>query len=453
MSEQETTADGRAGGRARQIAGAALPLYVTMVASSAGSLVDTVMLGRHATAALAAFAVTIAVFSPAVAAVTGAMRGVMPFVTTERDNADRLLHVVRNGSWLGIVVGLLGALAVAAVPLVGRLTGVPESTLAELGVLPALLAGSVLVTSVGSTATSALVGLGRAKAVMRAGMCGTAAAVVLSVVLVGGMGFVPALGLAGAGLAMLTSSLINAVIAHSVLRRSTILAGRPLRLGRPHPREVLGIAKVGIPLAATVLIKFAVLGVLALAAARISTESAAVHSIAVSLVNLMFTAAVAVGQATVPLVSVHVAAGRVREVRGAVVAGAWVGLCAVAVLGTALVALRSPVVTLFSKDQDVHAGVLALLPVVLSVVVLDAVQAVFGFGLVAIRRTTPSLLTFAVCYGGLALVAVPIASWAGLHALWASLACANLMLVLGQVFFFHQRTGKLRPVEPSPACA
>ena len=57
------------------IARAAAPLYVSTLAASAGSLVDTALLGRHATVSLAAFVVTIAVFSPATATVVGALRG------------------------------------------------------------------------------------------------------------------------------------------------------------------------------------------------------------------------------------------------------------------------------------------------------------------------------------------------------------------------------------------
>ncbi|MET9164895.1 hypothetical protein ABZW51_09990 [Streptomyces cellulosae] len=64
-----------------EIAAAALPLYLTMIAASAGALVDTALLGNHSTATLAAFAVSTAVFSPATATVAGALRGVMPFVT------------------------------------------------------------------------------------------------------------------------------------------------------------------------------------------------------------------------------------------------------------------------------------------------------------------------------------------------------------------------------------
>ncbi|MEU3619750.1 MATE family efflux transporter [Streptomyces sp. NPDC006872] len=436
-----------------RIVGAALPLYLTMIASSAAALVDTAVLGRHATGSLAAFAVTLAVFSPATAAVSGAMRGVMPFVSAHKDDVDALLPVLRNGMWLGIFVGLLGAVAVGAVPVIGSIGGVPETTLDELGVFPYILACAVVMMSIGATATSALVGLGKGKAVMRSGLTGTAAAVVLSLLLVGGFGSWDGLGLPGAGIAMLTSSTINASLAHFQLRRNTVLAGRPLGLGRPRPHEVLRIARVGIPLAATVLIKFAVLGVLAFSAARAGTDSAAVHSIALSLVNLMFTAAVAVGQATVPLMADPVKSGDVLEIRRSALAGVGVAVCAVSALAALLALARDPMISVFTHDSDLHDQVLDLLPLVLLAVLADAIQAVFGFGLIGIKRTVPSLATFALCYGVLALAAVPVGNAGGLHALWFSLVVANLLLVAGQAYFFYARSGSLRAAEQVPASA
>ncbi|MFJ3838882.1 MATE family efflux transporter [Streptomyces sp. NPDC054904] len=429
---------------------AALPLYLTMVASSVAGLVDTAVLGRHATATLAAFALTMAVHTPATATVAGAMRGLMPFVAAHDDDPDALVPVVRNGIWLGIATGLLGAAAVCAVPLIGLASGVPQETLSALGPLPALLAASVLVAAVGNSATSTLVGLGRSKLVMRAGTAGTAAAVLLSLTLVNGVGPFGGLGLPGAGVAMLVSSLISAVVAHWGLRRSTLLAGHPLGLGRPHPRAVLELAGVGLPLAATVLIKFAVLGVLAIAAARVGTVDAAAHSIAVSLVGLMFTAAVAIGQATIPLMAPHLKTGNVRGLRAGVRAGAKTALGAVVLLGCVLALLREPMISLFTHDPAARHQVLALLPLVLLVVVTDALQAVFGFGLIAIRNTVPSLIAFATCYGLLALAAVPLAALGGLNALWLALLAANVLLVVGQVGFFHQRSGRLATSEPGP---
>ena len=423
------------------IAVAALPLYLTMIAASAGALVDTALLGNHATAALAAFAVTVAVFSPATATVAGALRGVMPFVTPRKDEPDRLLPVVHSGMWLAVIVGGLGAAAVAAVPLIGRVTGVTRPALDALGTFPYLLAASVLAIAVTSAATSVLVALGRSTSVMRAGLLGTAASATLSVVLVGGPGPLPSLGLTGAGVAMLASSLITAVANQLALHRCTALSGRSLRPGRPDLRQVWKVGAVGIPLAGTVLVKFAVLGVLTFAAARIGTDSAAVHSVGISLVNLIFTAAVAIGQATIPVISEYAEERDTARIRRGIRAGTWLALAVVGFIGTAVIVCSAWVVPLFTSDPEVRPQITELLPWVLAVVVTDAAQAVVGFGLIGLKRTVPSFVTTAVCYGVLAAAAAPLATAGGLTALWAALALANFLQTAGKAYAFHRHSG------------
>ncbi|WP_078651450.1 MATE family efflux transporter [Streptomyces xylophagus] len=427
----------------RTIAGAAAPLYVTTLAASAGSLVDTALLGRHATVSLAAFAVTVAVFSPATATVAGALRGVMPFVAPHRDDPEGLLPLVRSGMWLAFAVGGVCAAAVAAVPLLGGAFGVPGAVLDQLGVFPWMLAGSVLLIAVNSSATSVLVALGRSAQVMRSGLVGTAVSVTLSVLLVGGPGPLPSFGLTGAGAAMLASALVGAGLNQYALRRRTVLAGRPVRPGRPDPREVLRLARVGLPLGGTVLVKFSVLGVLTFAAARIGTDSAAVHSVSESLVNVVFSAAVAVGQATVPLIAGYAEERDLARIRRSVTAGFGVALCAVVVLGAVLVVLRDPVIGLFTRSPGLADQVVRLLPLVLAVVVTDALQAVAGFGLVGLKRTMPSLVSTAVWFGVLAALAVPVADAAGLTGLWTALACANLLQAVTKSVSFRRHSARI----------
>ncbi|MFH9431886.1 MATE family efflux transporter [Streptomyces sp. NPDC017615] len=424
----------------RGMAAAALPLYLTMLAASAGALVDTALLGNHSTATLAAFAVAMAVFSPATATVAGALRGVMPFVTACREQPERLLSVVRSGTWLAVVVGALAAVTVASVPLIGRATGVPRAALDELGIFPLLLAGGVLAVAVGSSATSVLVALGHSKLVMRAGLLGTAASAILSVVLVGGPGPLPGTGLTGAGVAMLTSGVISAVVGQRALRLSTGPAGGSLRPGRPDLQQVWKLGAVGIPLAGTVLVKFAVLGVLTFAAARIGTDSAAVHSVGITLVNLVFTAAVAVGQATVPLVAGQAERRDSAGVRRGVRAGTGLALAVTGATAGALVVLSPWVVPLFTSDTEVRPRIAALLPLVLAVVVTDALQAVVGFGLIGLRRTVPSFVWTLLCYGVLAAVAAPVAAAGGLVALWTALALANFLQAVGKAYSFQRHS-------------
>ncbi|MFD7232795.1 MATE family efflux transporter [Streptomyces sp. NPDC059881] len=422
------------------IATSALPLYLTMIAASAGALVDTALLGNHATVTLAAFAIAMAVFSPATATVAGALRGVMPFITPSREDPDRLLPVVRSGTWLAMTVGTIAAAAVASVPLIGQVVGVPRTTLDQLGFFPFLLAGSVLAIAVSSSATSVLVALGHSKSVMRAGLLGTTASTTLSVLLVGGPGPLPSHGLTGAGIAMLTSSVISACANQTAIRRSTVLNGHSLYPGRPDVKQVWTLATVGLPLAGTVLVKFAALGVLTFAVARIGTDSTAVHSIGISLVNLIFTAAVAVGQATIPLISDHATNHDSTGIRRSVRAGTWLALSVVGFIAAAVIVLSSWVVPLFTQDVDVRPQVTELLPLVLAVVVTDALQAVVGFGLIGLKRTVPSFVATSVCYGVLAAVAAPVVTSGGLAALWMALALANLLQAVSKAYSFYRHS-------------
>ncbi|GAB2810388.1 MATE family efflux transporter [Lentzea nigeriaca] len=404
---------------ARQIGRVALPLYLSMVAVSLSALVTTAALGRFDTGALAGFAVTTAVYFPAMAAVSGAVRGVMPFVAAKADDPPGLLRVVRDGTGLAVVVGVPAALAVACAPLIARAGGVPEATVQRLGPLPLLMAAGVLLNAFGSTATSCLVGLGLSKVVMRAGLAGAACTAVLSPLLVW------KLGLTGAGIALCTAILASCLITVSGLRKR--LHGR-LELN-VHFGQIVELAKVGIPMAGTVLVKFGVLGVLTVAAARVSATAVAAHNIATGLVSLTFTAALAIGQAVVPLVST-----RTEGVRRAVGAGLAITIATLSAI-SAIIALGG-VHRLFT-DPEVLAAVGHLLALIVLVVLADGVQAVLGFGLAGLKRTTPSFVIFAICYGVLALVAVPAADH-GLTGLWVALAAANLAVAVGQGIAFRK---------------
>ncbi|WP_086663477.1 MATE family efflux transporter [Lentzea kentuckyensis] len=426
----------------KEIVQVALPLYLSMIAVSLSALVNTAALGRFGTASLAGFAVTVAVYFPAMAAVSGAVRGVMPFVAAQKDNPSGLLRVVRDGTWLAVLVGVLGAAAVACVPLLANATGVPETTVAQLGPFPLLMAGCVLLNGFGSMATSSLVSLGRSEVVLHAGLLGAVCTAVLSPLLV----TVAGMGLNGAGIALLTSNLVSSALTLYGLRRQLGVKIAEMIDTRVHFGQVMTLARVGIPMAGTVLVKFGVLGVLAFAAARVSTTAAAVHNIATALVSLTFTAAVAIGQAAVPIVSVRASRNDPRGVRRGVFAGLLTAMTTLSVICAVIVVLRTLVVPLFTSDQAVASAVTALLALVVLVILGDGLQAILGFGLTGLKRSTPSFVVFAVCYGTLALAAVPIAEHAGLTGLWVALAVANVLVATGQGLAFGRESARLLPV-------
>lgn len=421
-----------------RLLGVATPLYLSMAAASASAMVSSAALGRFQTLALAAFAAASAVYTPAVAAVTGAVRGSMPFIAEARDDPRRLRAALTHALSLALAVGGLGAGAVLCVPVLAAAIGIPRGVLASLGALPVLLAAALAVAAVNAVAVSALVSLHRPRPVLFSGLAAAATSAALALLLVPGAGPLPPLGAAGAGASALASQVVSAAIAGSGLR--TELARRPSACAgprrRPELREVARQARVGVPMAGTVLVKFGVLGLVTLAASRISAAAGAAHSIATALVGITFAVAVAIGQALIPLLSAPDATAATR--RTGMRAALGVATVALVLFAAVLICAGPPIAAMFSRDPLVLATLTRIMPIVAVSIVLDGVQAVFGFGLTALKRSAVSFTIFSVVYGALALVSLPASTRFGMSGVWVAIAGANALAAVGQYFAFSR---------------
>ncbi|WP_158088781.1 MATE family efflux transporter [Thermoactinospora rubra] len=424
----------------RTLLSSAVPLLLSMVTSTAGGLVGTAVLGHHATTALAAFALAMAVLNPATAAVAGALRGVVPFAARHRADPAAAVRILRDARWLALAAGTAGAAVVAAIPAIATLSGAPAAVVGELGGLPWLLAAYVLVFAAGGGANSVLIALGRSRQVLWSSVAATATDVALTVVLV------PPLGLEGAGVAFVASALVGVTVANVCLRRIPGLAGESLWPGRPRFAEVVKLARVGVPMAGTILIKFAVLGLVTYAAARTGAVGAAAHAVVSSIAGLLFLAGLAVGQAAAPEVARAASAGEARRV---VRAGLLLAAVGVGAAGLVVLLFREPVIGLFTDDAVVRATAFAVIPLMALSALLEACQAVAGFGLTGLKRSSWSLASFAIGYGTLAPAAHPVATAWGLTGLWIAIAATNALLVVLQGGGFLRHSGRLAPPVPA----
>ncbi|WP_306366727.1 MATE family efflux transporter [Nocardiopsis sp. CC223A] len=428
----------------RNLGGKAFPLYCSMLAGTAGNMVTVGVIGNVATADLAAYALLITVFNPLLMVVQGALRGSMPFIAENEDDPAALVPVVRDSTWLALLMGGAGGAVLILAPLWARAIGVAEPTVAALGVLPAVLAGLALVTSaLKSSVTVLLIGLGRNRSVMLLSLVNTGVAVTVTPPLVLGAGPVPGLGLTGAALALFADGCIMAALFLYVSRRRTVLRGHRAGLGAPVWAGIVRIARVGLPTGATLLIKFGALSLLGLVVARVGTEQAAAHQVLVVIANLLFLPAIAVGQSGIPLTARAAKRGSVAGVRRPLAAGYLVAVPAVTVSLVLLWVLAEPAVGAFTPDPVVREAVIALLPVLAAAVLADAVQSLPGMGLLGLKQARYSMYTFAVCYGLLCLAAVPAAALGGLTGIWIAYAAANTGLIIGQGAAFRRRSALL----------
>ena len=428
---------------ARQIAGKALPLYLSMLSTLAGTAVTAAVLGNTSTVELAAYALVIAVFNPMLMVVHGTVRGSMPFFAENEDSPSTLAPVVRDSLWMGLFLGLVGGLLIIAVPLGSRLIGVAEPTVAALGNYPVFMAGYVVLASLKNATTVLLVGLGHNKAVLALSLSATALSLVLTPTLVLGLGPVPALGLLGAGVSMFGTGVLTLGLNLVVVRRVTVLRRHRLGFGRPRWSGIGRMARVGLPTGSTLLIKSGSLSVLAVVVARIGPGEAAVHQLMVVLLGMAFISFIAVGQATVPFT---VRAAKVPSrplVRRTVLASYLVSMPVVLLSAAAVWWAAESVVGLFTDDPYVRAGVVALVPLLCLVGLFDALQSAPNMGMLALKNTRPAMYAYAACYGVLLLAAVPIVELGGLSALWGAYAAATAALIVLQWISFTRMSGRV----------
>ncbi|MEU7863504.1 MATE family efflux transporter [Nonomuraea sp. NPDC049141] len=410
---------------------AAVPLFLSMVTTTLGTLVVTSVLGRHATVTLAAFAVMSAVLNPASAAVVGALRGLAPFVAPYKDSPAAAVPILRDARWLTLLVGTAGALAVLCVPMLARATGAPAEVVAELGPLPWLLALYLLVFASGGGANTVLVALGHSRQVLWSSLAATAAMIGCTVALV------PPFGLTGVGVAWLLSGVAGVAVSNLCLRRAL---GTRVGQARPRIREIVRLGRVSIPLAGTVLIKFGGLGVVTFAASATGTRDVAAHAVLSTLTAFIMLFSISVAQASVPEVA---RARDVTEARRANRTAALLALAGTAVAAAVLLGFGDSALMLFSEDPSVRERAAALLPLMLLASTADGAQAVQGIGLTALKRSGASLIYFAAGYGLMVAVAAPVAAAWGLAGLWWLMAVTNGVLVVLQGTGFHRHSARV----------
>jgi MATE family multidrug resistance protein len=306
--------------------------------------------------------------------------------------------------------------------------------LAEFGMLPLLLALQVLLFSAGSGANGMLIALGRSRLVLRSSLSSTAVEIILLLTLV------PRMGIQGTGIALLVSTALALTVSNVLLLRIPDLAGQSLWPGRPRPREILRMAKVGIPMSATLVIKFTVMGGVTYAAARTGADGGAAHAILISLEGFLGLVGFAVVQAVTPEIARAASPGEARRLNRAALAITAAGLLAG---GLVLLFLGEVVLGLFTSDATVLALALVLLPLLAAYALTNNCAIVMSWSLMGLKRSTWSLGSAGAGYGVLALAMTPAAAAWGLAGLWVALTASSVLILGMQTVGFMRHSARV----------
>jgi multidrug resistance protein, MATE family len=245
----------------------------------------------------------------------------------------------------------------------------------------------------------------------------------------------PRLGAFGAGIANTISS---TVLAAWVLASAWKV--RPKAAGRTSLRELpIGkVLRIGTPIGLQLLAEIGVFSLVAVLAGRLGRVAVSAHQIAIGLASFTFMGALGISGAVAVRVGHAVGEGRSPRGRGLI----GIALGAAFMTGSALMflALRRPLVAVFTEDADVIELGASLLVVASAFQLFDGVQ---GVAAGALRGAADVRFAFVANVAAHWFVGLPLALWLafvvglGAQGLWIGLLVGLALVAIALLWRFH----------------
>ena len=425
----------------RRLTALALPVAATQVGTMLLGFVDTVMLGRVGTDALAASSIANVWIYGTTQLALGTLFGLDPIVA-QAHGAGRG-EIAGRALQRGLVLALALSVPVALVWLAG------ERFLIATGQDPALarMAHQYTLVQLPSVpfflAFHALRQYLQGREMVRPALFVMALANVVHVAgnwaLIFGHAGLPALGLIGAGIATsVTRIACFAILLWGVLAlRLHAGAWVPWSRDAFAWRGIREILRFGVPVGFQTSLEVWAFSGAALLAGRLGATAVAAHSVVLNMAALSFMMPLGVGLAASTRVGNLLGAGRPAEAQRA----AWVAIA----LGAAVMSVSAAIFVLgrgwlpriYTPEADVIALGAAILPIAAAFQIFDGVQVVGCGVLRGMGRTRPAAVFNLIGYW---LLGLPLGGWLGLRAGWGlggiwwglaiGLAAVAILLVL-----------------------
>lgn len=400
---------------ARRTLSLALPIAVGQVGQMVLGIVDSIMIGQVGTAPLAASAFVLGVFGVAYLIGIGLMLPVAVLVSSEH-GAGRAKHAgewLRHGAALGVVAaGVMVLGLVAVIPWLGSI-GLDPAVSSIMVPFYTLIVVSLLPAVCFQADRQFAEAMGRPLVPMVFLSAGVLLNVGLNWLLIYGHWGLPALGLAGAGVATLITRLAMWGGLHVWLSRAErFRAAWPKRwLVRLDGAKLRELWRLGLPVSGMLMFESGAFAAAAVLMGRLGAEALAAHQIALSCAGFMFMFPLSLSMAVSMRLGRALGRGSLKTLR-TIGLGALIMGCAVMSLSAVGFAVGGRwLASGFVKDAAVITLASRLLVVAAVFQLFDGCQVVASGALRGLKDVrVPTVITFVAYW----VLAVPAAIWLGL---------------------------------------
>ena len=417
------------------------PMVLTQLFIMGTGFIDTAMAGRYSAVDLAGVSLGGNFMWPLFFLATGISMALMP-ITSQLHGADRVNevgHQLRQNLWLCLInsTGLIVALQYATE--IFLYAGIDLRTAQIAGDYLHGLSFGVPPVIFYISFRYVLEGLGHTRPPMIIAASILPLNALLNYVLIYGKFGFPELGGVGCGYATAIVFWVELSFMLLFLRKPYFRATRFFAVFEwPHLQTMAKIFKLGLPIALTVFLEMALFGVIALFIAKIGVTEMAAHSIAGNLNWMTYVIPMAIGNAASIRIGFLIGRDELDAARDTGWAMLKFAIGYALTISVLLVALRYPLVSVYTTDAAVTAVAVVLLLFIAVYQIVDDTQAVLVSALRGYKDTTVPMVISLVSYWGLALplgyvLAEGVASNAplGVYGYWAGLTLALAVVAVG----------------------
>lgn len=445
----------------RELMKLAIPIAIAQGGQSLMGLVDTLVVGRAGTSALAAVGLANSLFYAVSSLGMGVMLGLDPLLSQAfgARNASRARALLWQGGWMALFTGLVLCFATLLVPEVLPFFGYAREQLVEARGYLYWRAPSLVTMLAFFMARSYLQSAGSTRPLVVATVTANIFNLGADILFVFGGGVlpegfgplrnIPAMGAAGAALATLLCTILQLVIVLAAVRSIRWEGPPPVR--RPVLADLKQVARVGLPIGLHLAAEIGVFALAGVLAFKLGEASMGAHQIVLSFSSLTFTIAVGIGNAGGVRVGWAVGARNTPQARMS-------GFVALAG-GSGFMALSAMVFAFFPQQLSRIAGASAdVVPLVIPLMMVTAVFQVFdglqGVGAGVLRGAGETRFTFVANMLGHYAIGLPLSLVLGfglklgIVGIWWGLCAGLISVALALLWRFHRlSSGTLRPLE------
>ena len=388
-----TTLIGKYGHNYKSLLKLAVPIIIGQLGGIITGLADTIMVGQHSTAELAASSFVNNVLNTFIIFGTGFSFALTPLVgeNLARNKRYVVSAWLKNGIAANFILSiiLMGILTLIYFN-IGYL-GQPEELLPLIKPYYVISMISVIFIMLANSFRQFVEGITNPSVSMWILLAGNLLNIVGNYILIYGKLGCPEMGLMGAGYSTLISRIFMFVmfVLVFVLRPSYNVYRKGFMRMWVLPNRLMRVTKLGVPIALQQGLEAATFSLTAIMVGWLGSLELAAHQVVIAISTVSFTTYLGLGAATAIRTSFYKGAGDWTQVGKTTVAGIHLGMIVSLITCITLYVLRNDISFIFSDDPKVSTIVIMLLPILMLYQFVDGAQIVLANALRGLSDVKP----------------------------------------------------------------